>query len=363
MRKRILASLLTLVMILSLAPMTALAVEPCTETEGCTLGAGHDGECVIAPDEPRTPEDGDENDYYGTNDVTDPAGPTAQEQLAALVAALPDPADIDPTDEVQVEAVYYQIAEIYAFAEENGLGSSEDGLNDAALDAAVNAVIAAAWPAEAQVATTASGTDGGIDWSFANGILTISAASSPENGYDSGKMQDYTNQSSTTVETTTDWYSFKDSITEVKIEEGVTYLGDYAFSYLTNVTKANIPASITDLGDHLFRGDTALTTVEWAGEFTAPSITDTDSNHITYTGTYVPTSMFDGCTSLGSGVELSTWLPSSFTGVGCAAFRGTAFSVDFDQWSSLTYIGTYGFAGMPNLTSVTVKNTYTFGLR
>ena len=32
-------------------------------------------------------------------------GPTAEEQLTALIAALPDPADIDPEDEEQVERI------------------------------------------------------------------------------------------------------------------------------------------------------------------------------------------------------------------------------------------------------------------
>ena len=73
--------------------------------------------------------------------------------------------------------------------------------------------------------------------------------------------------------------------------------------------------------------------------------------------------MFDGCTSLGKGKELSTWLPASFNGVGCAAFRGTQFTVAFDNWSNLNYIGAYGFAGMPNLDSFTLSNEITLGLR
>ena len=178
-----------------------------------------------------------------------------------------------------------------------------------------------------------------------------------------GAMKDYTSQAGETVADPTGWYALKDSISEIKIEEGVTYLGNWAFSYLTNVVKVNIPATITSLGDHIFRGDTALTTVEWASGFNAPVITDTDSKDDTYTGNYVPTSMFDGCTSLGSGEELSAWLPASFTGVGCAAFRGTQFTVDFGDWSNLTYIGAYGFAGMPNLDSFTLSNEIRLGLR
>ena len=207
------------------------------------------------------------------------------------------------------------------------------------------------------------GTSGGIDWKVEDGLLTISAANPSEDEYNAGQMKDYTSQMGETVTDPTEWYALKDSITEIKIEEGVTYLGNWAFSGLTKVVKANIPASITGLGNHIFRGDTALTTVEWASDFKAPEITDTDSNSTTYTGNYVPTSMFDGCTSLGSGEELSAWLPDSFTGVGCAAFRGTQFTVDFGVWDNLTYIGAYGFAGMPNLDSFTLSNEITLGLR
>ena len=207
------------------------------------------------------------------------------------------------------------------------------------------------------------GTSGGIAWKVEDGVLTISATSSVENTYTAGQMKDYTSQMGEKVTEPTGWYALKDSITEIKIEEGVTYLGDYAFSYLTNVVKANIPASITGLGNSIFRGDTALTTVDWASDFNAPEITDIDSNSATYTGNYVPTSMFDGCTSLGKDKELSAWIPASFTGVGCAAFRGTQFTVDFNGWNKLTYIGAYGFAGMPNLDSFTLSNEITLGLR
>lgn len=176
----------------------------------------------------------------------------------------------------------------------------------------------------------------------------------------SGAMADYT------VNGTVDdrpWKDYAESITKVQISEGVTSLGKSAFQNLTALKETNIPASITQLGDHIYRGDASLTTVNWAEGFTAPKITDTDSNTSTYSGTYVPTSMFDGCTSLGVDQELSTWLPKSFTGVGCAAFRGTAFKVDFEKWTNLSYIGARSFEKMPNLDAVTVKSNWTLGLR
>ena len=159
------------------------------------------------------------------------------------------------------------------------------------------------------------------------------------------------------------WKDYAESITKVQISEGVTSLGKSAFQNLTALRETNIPASITQLGDHIYRGDASLTTVNWAKGFTAPKITDTDSNGSKYSGTYVPTSMFDGCKSLGADQELSAWLPESFTGVGCAAFRGTAFKVDFEKWTKLSYIGARSFEKMPNLDAVTVESDWQFGLR
>lgn len=88
----------------------------------------------------------------------------------------------------------------------------------------------------------------------------------------SGAMADFTSPTAPNAENANiaPWYTALPAdentssvpITEIKIDEGVTYLGNYAFSYLTNVVKVNIPASITSLGDSIFRGDTALTTVE-----------------------------------------------------------------------------------------------------
>ena len=160
------------------------------------------------------------------------------------------------------------------------------------------------------------------------------------------------------------WASIAKEIETVKIDEGVTGIGNNAFRSLTALKKANIPASITKLGDNIFLYDKNLTDVEWAPGFQAPAeTTDTDSTYQTYTGAYVPTGMFDCCDKLGEGEELSSWLPSSFKGIGCGAFRGTQFSVDFDNWSNLKYIGAFAFSNMPNVNKFTLTNKVVLGLR
>lgn len=162
------------------------------------------------------------------------------------------------------------------------------------------------------------------------------------------------------------WKPYLDQITEVHIAEGVTAIGNSAFRGMTALKKANIPASIQHLGDYIFRADSELTEVEWAPNFMAHELQDNDTkgtNGETYIGTYVPTSMFDFCSKLGDGKELTKWLPSSFTGVGCAAFRGTKFTVDFDNWSNLKYIGARAFEQMPHLESFTLTDGIQIGLR
>lgn len=162
------------------------------------------------------------------------------------------------------------------------------------------------------------------------------------------------------------WKPYLNQITEVHIEEGVTAIGNSAFRGMKALKKANIPASIQHLGDYIFRADSELTEVEWAPNFMAHELQDNDTkgtNGETYIGTYVPTSMFDFCSKLGDGKELTKWLPSSFTGVGCAAFRGTQFTVDFDNWSNLKYIGARAFEQMPHLESFTLTDGIQIGLR
>lgn len=199
-----------------------------------------------------------------------------------------------------------------------------------------------------------------VKWAFnkETGVLTITG---------NGPMADYDGiMTDADVGTDNDlrpWKPYLDQITEVHIAEGVTAIGNSAFRGMKALKKANIPASSKDLGDFIFRHDEVLEEVIWAEGFEAAETTDVDSNQNVYTGKYLPTSMFDFCSELGKDKELTEWLPKSFEGVGCAAVRGTQFTVDFDNWSNLKYIGAYAFSMMPNLESFTLTDDIKFGLR
>lgn len=201
----------------------------------------------------------------------------------------------------------------------------------------------------------AEGHESEVKWSFdgATGVLSITG---------NGPMADYV-VSDDRTEDDRPWKSFAGGITEVKIAEGITRIGNSVFRGMNKLISANIPASVTSLGNYIFRNDGELTTVTWADGFTAHELVDVDSNAEEYRGAYVPTSMFDFCYKLGDGQELTAWLPKSFTGVGCGAFRDTKFTVNFDHWNNLKYIGAYAFYGMRNLSKFTLKDDIQIGIR
>ena len=57
------------------------------------------------------------------------------------------------------------------------------------------------------------------------------------------------------------WDGKGDKITNVVIEEGVTRIGDYAFSVCSSLTSVTIPASVTSIGNYAFFDCRSLTSV------------------------------------------------------------------------------------------------------
>lgn len=86
-----------------------------------------------------------------------------------------------------------------------------------------------------------------------NGVLTITGT---------GAM------SSFTAKSTNEWLAQKDLITDVVIEEGVTTIGNYAFTGCTNLRSVCIPESLTTIGSYAFNGCYGLESVYFAGRRT-----------------------------------------------------------------------------------------------
>ena len=88
-----------------------------------------------------------------------------------------------------------------------------------------------------------SGTSNDMSWNLnGNGVLIISGT---------GNMPDYSS-------TSQPWYKYRESIKQVKIGDGITGIGNYAFSGCTNLTSVTIPGNVTSIGKRAFGGCKAL---------------------------------------------------------------------------------------------------------
>ena len=192
----------------------------------------------------------------------------------------------------------------------------------------------------------------------------------------SGKMADFTSPTEPNAKDANiaPWYNAVTAdettklvpITEIKIEEGITGIGSYAFAY-TKVAKAEFPSTASYYGKYIFRYCSELTTVDWTNYNPAPM----DDTYVPGRpeGIYVPEGMFDCCKSLKQCIVGETTynegvlaLPENVKGICTAAFRDTAFNaIDFssDGLNQITAVGPYAFA-QTKITSVTIPDNVDF---
>ena len=89
-----------------------------------------------------------------------------------------------------------------------------------------------------------------IKWSFDSktGTLTISGT---------GKMDDYYYFEPNLAP----WYKYRNNISRVTINKGVTSIGDFAFEYCSKLTNIIIPNSVTSIGYSAFSNCSSLTSI------------------------------------------------------------------------------------------------------
>ena len=140
---------------------------------------------------------------------------------------------------------------------------------------------------------------------------------------------------------TTSSYPSKDGwlagseFTSLVIGNGVTSIGNYAFSGCSSLTSITIPEGVTSIGWYAFSGCSSLT-----------SITIPDS--VTSIGSYA----FSYCSSLGS-----VTIGNGVTSIRYRAFRGCSSLVSITIPDSVTSIGDDAFEDCSSLTSVYCKPT------
>ena len=144
----------------------------------------------------------------------------------------------------------------------------------------------------------------------------------------SGNMIDYTSSKPL-------WDSFKEKITNVIIEEGVTSIGSFAFQSCSSLTNVTIPSSVKTIGKQSFDECSSLTSI------TIPS-------GITSIGTYA----FSECSTL---KEIT--IPSSITSIDSGIFASCSSLTSVTISSGVTSIGSFAFQKCNSLTSVTIPSS------
>ena len=189
-----------------------------------------------------------------------------------------------------------------------GCGSGKSGSSDTAGSSAGDSS-----SAEEETETRAAGD---TDWSYEDGVLTISGT---------GAMEDYEPEG-------TPWYSYVDEIETLVIEEGITYIGDYSFYACTAMTTMTIPDSVTEIGAYAFAFCESISGL-------------TLSDSITEIGDWA----FYCCASL-----ISITLPDELGALGSGTFAYCTSLASITIPDSVSSIGDYCFYCCNTINEITV---------
>lgn len=203
-------------------------------------------------------------------------------------------------------------------------------------------------------AETVSGTCGAegnnLTWAFntETGELVISGT---------GDMENYSS-----LYPLIPWHSYDKSIKTVTIENGVTSIGDGAFSFHSNLTKVNIGNNVTRIGESAFYACLNLASV------TIPnSVTSIDYQAFLFCEALTNLTLGNGVTSIGNYAFgyckelMCVTIPNRVTSIGDGAFsRCTNLSsVIFNAPTGNVTIGITAFASCKGLTSITLPEGVT----
>lgn len=173
-----------------------------------------------------------------------------------------------------------------------------------------------------------------VTWKLESGVLTISGT---------GAMDDY-HMPIRDPESwrTAPWYAAAESITKVVVEEGVTYIGDWAFGRLPNVTEIHYPSTVSR--------------IDMTSNYDCPSLTKfvVDQNNAVYSVANDGQVLIENGSLVRAAVKTITAYTAGdgITTIGMGAFDSSALeTLDLNK---VQVIQNYAFADCYNLKDVVI---------
>ena len=342
MKKRLLALLLTLVMLISLFPAPAFAEGDVEETG-------------VNPAEEAAME-------------TEAEGETGEDPAGESAGSIPEPSGEELP--VGADAPGGPIEPVGTIPDSS---AEESCLKDGVLDdpsAELNAVPERPVADELQAVTDSGSCGDNLTWNLENGVLTISG---------SGAMWDWSSSSAVP------WYGHRETIAEIVLPEGLTTVGRYAFYGCKYVTRVLIPEGVTNIGECTFQECSGLTDVtlpsgitsigyavfrECSG-LTSVSIPDgvTEIGGFAFRDCYRLTSVMipEGVISIGGyafyncNSLASVTMPTGLRTIGDTAFYNCSSLASVTIPPGVTSIGSEAFSSCSGLTSVTIPSNVSIG--
>ena len=176
-----------------------------------------------------------------------------------------------------------------------------------------------------------------ITWKLENGTLTISGTGNMDSYGDDEEYNYYMGDPRYPYPNLAPWFFSREKIKNIIINNGVTSIGEKAFSGCSGLTSVTIPNSVTRIGGSTFKDCSNLISI------TIPSSV-----------TSIGGSAFSGCSNL-----VSITIPSSVTSIGDYTFYWCSNLTSVSIGNSITSIGNYAFSGCSDLTSFTIPNSVT----
>ena len=156
------------------------------------------------------------------------------------------------------------------------------------------------------------------------------------------------------------WYSKRDQIATVRINNGVTSIGNLAFMGCANLTSITISDSVTSIGFSAFDSCSSLTSISIPDGITSiggsafASCDNLTTVTIPDSVTIIEDSLFAYCSSL---TDIS--IPDSVTSINGFAFDSCRSLTSITIPDSVTSIGFYAFDNCSGLTSISIPDSVT----